>query len=305
MRKGNTKKIMSLEKKQSRAGIVFIAPLIFGAVLFFIPNLVQTVIYSFNDIVINNDGYSLSGVGFDYYHEALFVNTEFRQHLLSAIKSFVVEVPVLALFSLVMATILNQPFKGRTVARAMYFIPVILSTGIVASIDASTSLISGIDSATFETGTALDSLNMLQFTNFLSSLNFNQTLIDIVVGAASGANKIIQNCGMQLFIFLAGLQNIPDSLYEAAKVEGCSRWELFWKITLPMISPQIIVNTVYTVVDTFTRKDSYIFTYLDEVAFLQGRFSFSVAMQCIYLVCVAVIIAVVGLVIRSLLNLEN
>lgn len=274
------KKQASFERQQKIAGYIFIAPLIFGAAFMFLPNIIKTIIYSLNDMVLGNGNYTLEWKGFEYYYKALFVNADFIQYVLKSLGEMLVYVPTIVIFSLFISSVLNQKFKGRVIVRAIFFLPVVIATGIVTKVDSAYDLVSVMSSRDAAEGA---SESLFQMSSFLYSLNFNENLTKIVVSAANGISNIVNSSGMQIFIFLAAFQEIPVSSYEAAAVEGCSKWEAFWKITIPSVKSQIIVASVYTVIDTFTKTDNVIFNYIHNVAFAENQYSYAMSMYVIYL----------------------
>lgn len=274
------KKQASFERQQKIAGYIFIAPLIFGAAFMFLPNIIKTIIYSLNDMVLGNGNYTLEWKGFEYYYKALFVNADFIQYVLKSLGEMLVYVPTIVIFSLFISSVLNQKFKGRVIVRAIFFLPVVIATGIVTKVDSAYDLVSVMSSRDAAEGA---SESLFQMSSFLYSLNFNENLTKIVVSAANGISNIVNSSGMQIFIFLAAFQEIPVSSYEAAAVEGCSKWEAFWKITIPSVKSQIIVASVYTVIDTFTKTDNVIFNYIHNIAFAENQYSYAMSMYVIYL----------------------
>ena len=233
-------------------------PLIFGLIFMFVPNMVQTVIFTLNDIEPGSGGYVLTWVGIRNYVKAFTENPQFYMHLKASLQSLFTNLPIVTIFSLFIAVILNQKFRGRIAARTIFFIPVLLATGVVASVEQTSNLMGMVSSGTIDTGTTVDWSQMQGLKNVLLSLNFNDTLIGIVASAADSIYTIVQVSGIQILILLAGLQEIPYSLYEAAKVEGCDGWSLFWKITFPIISPQLVVCGVYTVVDAYNSVSKHL-----------------------------------------------
>lgn len=267
----------------------------------FIPNMIQTIIFTTSEITIKNGGgFTLQSVGITHYIDSLFSDPQFIRLLVESIQQLATDVPVLLIFSLFMATVLNQKFRGRLLARAIFFVPVILATGIIARIESLTGIMNIVEVNRQSAGAGLGTVEFAAFEQLLSSLNFNSFLISIVVGAANGIYRVVQSCGIQIFIFMAGLQEVPNSLYEAANVEGCSKWELFWKITLPLISPQIVVGAIYTIVDVFSNPNSTLFKYVNQVAYADNRYGLATAMYMIYFLCIAGILAVVGFVMSKL-----
>ena len=267
-------------------GYFFIFPLILGILFIFLPNLITTFQFSMNDVQINgSEGYSLSFRGFEYYIIALTRDANFIPYTISAFKDMLINVPVILIFSMLMASILNQKFHGRAVARAIFFIPVLLSTGILSEIEG--YIMGNISSAGLSTGGSLDSVLNFNMGEFLASMNFNDFLIGIVESAVSNIYTVLKSSGMQIYIFLAGIQEIPDYLYEAAQIEGCSKWEAFWKITFPMLSPQIAVNLIYTIVDV--GQGSRPLYYASTL----GNYGQETAMCMIYLAALAVVLLLV------------
>ena len=292
-------KTFSLERKRARYGYLFTLPLILGLAFIFIPNIVQTVLYSLNETVIDGSGYTLEWIGLKYYIKAFAGDAKFLQYMLSSLGELLVQVPVILIFSLFMAMVLNQKFKGRVVARAIFFLPLVLSTGIISRVEASTqldSLMSMRDALEGMQGTRFD------LSQLLLSMNFNATLSDIVVSAATGIKDIVNASGMQIFIFLAAFQQIPVSVYEAAQVEGCSKWVLFWKVVIPMTAKQILVAGVYTVVDVFTRTDGVLFTYIHEMAYTNNQYSYAMAMYLVYAMGLGIMMAIALATVYKLMN---
>lgn len=292
-------KTFSLERKRARYGYLFTLPLILGLAFIFIPNIVQTVLYSLNETVIDGSGYTLEWIGLKYYIKAFAGDAKFLQYMLSSLGELLVQVPVILVFSLFMAMVLNQKFKGRVVARAIFFLPLVLSTGIISRVEASTqldSLMSMRDALEGMQGTRFD------LSQLLLSMNFNSTLSDIVVSAATGIKDVVNASGMQIFIFLAAFQQIPVSVYEAAQVEGCSKWVLFWKVVIPMTAKQILVAGVYTVVDVFTRTDGALFTYIQEMAYTNNQYSYAMAMYLVYAMGLGIMMAIALATVYKLMN---
>lgn len=292
-------KTFSLERKRARYGYLFTLPLILGLAFIFIPNIVQTVLYSLNETVIDGSGYTLEWIGLKYYIKAFAGDAKFLQYMLSSLGELLVQVPVILIFSLFMAMVLNQKFKGRVVARAIFFLPLVLSTGIISRVEASTQL-----DSLMSTRDALEGMQGTRFdlSQLLLSMNFNATLSDIVVSAATGIKDIVNASGMQIFIFLAAFQQIPVSVYEAAQVEGCSKWVLFWKVVIPMTAKQILVAGVYTVVDVFTRTDGVLFTYIHKMAYTNNQYSYAMAMYLVYAMGLGIMMAIALATVYKLMN---
>ncbi len=307
------KKVASLDSKKARAGWLFVLPFLIGFVLLYIPMLFQSIQFSFSDIKIltnaggGGGGYELTFVGWKNYANALFSDASYVRILTSSLKQLVLDVPAIVIFSLFMAIVLNQKMIGRAAFRAIFFIPVILTTGLIDQIDQSNAVMNYMSSAGINTG-ASDALkeadgsqivNALDVTALLGNMAIGKELVDYVVDIVNNIFNIVNRSGVQLLIFLAGLQSISPAIYESCKMDGATGWETFWKITFPMISPMILVNTVYTVIDSFTSKSNAVMSYIQTVYSGTTRSArvLSSAMSWIYFVIVLVLIgAVAGII---------
>lgn len=289
---------MSLHRKRSMLGFVFIAPWLIGFLFLYLTPLVQSLMFSFTKLVIQPVGYSLEPIGFENFRNALLVDANFNRVLTSAISQMVISVPMILFFSLFSATLLNQKFRGRTLARAIFFLPVILASNAIASAEQA-GLINLIGSGTYldEMSAELSSYNVTSIVYMLLDVGIPLSFVDYIVSAILGIYDIITSSGVQILIFLAALQAVPSSMYEVAKMEGATSYECFWKITFPMVSPLILTNIIYTIIDSFT--SSPVTTLIYSVAFETQNFGLSAAMSWIYTIIVALILVIVGFVLSK------
>lgn len=206
----NKKKLwkLSLQRKQGVYGYLFILPLIIGVAFFFLPYIVNTIVFSFNKIQIEDNGYVLIFQGAQYYYDALFSNPDFIRLAVESLLNIATDIPVIVIFSMIIATLLNQKFKGRVVARICFFIPVLLTAGIVGQIENSTNLMGMLENERMS-GNSLGGEQLAYVTSLFSSIQFGQELIQLVVSVAEQSYRILQHSGIQIFVFLAGLQDIP------------------------------------------------------------------------------------------------
>ncbi len=301
MKKQNGKRRLSMRAKEAIAGLLFVLPFLIGFFFIFLPLITESLRYSFSDMEVTLDGYVLTKAkenGLAHYIKAFAIDPDFNLQLLSSIGGMVVQIPMVLIFSFFAANLLNQKFRGRTVARSIMFLPVIISSGIVIALENSDLLVSTLSTTNELTGSDFASaLNMTQFLYDYTSLPIS--VISFLSSAVTGLYDIIIASGIQILIFLAGLQSISPSLYEASSMEGATQWENFWKITFPMISPLILVNSVYTVVDLFTNDNNEMMTEIKRTIFSEINYGYGSAMAWIYFVCIAIIIAVVGGVISK------
>ena len=291
----------SLDKRKARGGWLFVLPFVVGFILIYLPIVIDSIRYSFYQIkVIAGGGYQLIPVGFDNYRQALFVDPDYVETLLKGLQSMAFDIPMILIFSLFMAVLLNQKMAGRAVFRAIFFIPVILSTGIMESIEAQNVLsdymgeAEGIADGSGES-TASEIVSSMDIEKLFSGMAVGEGLVEYVTQAINNIYNIVNRSGVQMLIFLAGLQSISPQIYEACRIDGATGWETFWKITFPMISPMILVNAVYTIIDAFTRSTNPMMSFLSG----QGTGPATTAMSWMYFIVVILIIAVVAGIIST------
>ena len=298
--KRRRRKIASLDRRKARAGWFFVLPFLIGFAFIYMPMVWQSLQISFSQIVFGKEGaYSIVWVGIQNYKNAIQVDPEFTQVLLKqGLPSLAVDIPAILIFSLFMAIMLNTKMIGRAVFRSIFFIPVVLSTGIMESIAAMDVLTDymesgeGIDDGsgkTQETLVSADDLALL-FSNMKVGNELVKTITDIV----NNIFDIVNRSGVQMLIFLAALQSISPAIYESCKIDGATAWETFWKITLPMISPMILVNGIYTIIDSFTTESNPVMVYVQKV--YSEYQEMSTAMAWMYFVIVGLIVALIAAV---------
>ncbi len=291
----------SLQAKKSKAGWFFIAPFLLGFLLIYLPIIADSIKYSFHEIkVISGGGYDLIWVGLANYKTAIF-SEQYVTALTNGITSLIVDIPTILLFSLFIAILLNQKMIGRAAFRAIFFIPVILSTGLIADIDAGNALtdMMGQEGGSIDTGAgssaAAEIVSAADLQNLFDNMIVGSELATYVTDMVNNIFDIVNRSGVQMLIFLSGLQGISPAIYESCQIEGASAWETFWKITLPMISPMILVNAVYTIIDSFTSESNEVMNYIAEVYATPGSGNvLSSAMSWMYFLIVILIVAVVA-----------
>ena len=290
---------LALAQKRGIAGWCFIAPFVLGLAMIFIPSLILAVSFSFNAITINPTGYTLEFVGWDYYRTALAENAWYVRNLTETFTDMLTNVPLILAFSFIMSGILNQNFLGRGLARVILFLPVIIMSGIIVKMD--TASLNGLTGFGGTAGTVNEAVRALDIQRLLLRMNVAPDIIETISKAVANLYTVINTSGVQILIFLAALQTIPSSLYEASTVEGASGWESFWKITFPMLTPYILANVVYTVVDSLASYNTPVMQVIMETAQASyGDLSLSIAMSFIFFVMVAAILAVVSFLVSRM-----
>ncbi len=250
--KTSLKRNRGIEELKSRYGLMFILPWIIGLIVFFFVPIIQSVIYSFCSVVITSDGVKTTWVGLENYTEILKRDPNYMNYLKEAIGEFAYSLPIILVLSLILAMVLNQKFRGRVFFRALYFLPVIIATGKVMGYifmttdeDLSSMGVSG--------GMASGLISVEDLTD---ALNMGTEIAEFVSNAINNIFNLVWSCGIQIVLFIAGLQSIPSHLYEASKVEGATKWEEFWFITFPMLSRITLLVGVFTMVELFINERS-------------------------------------------------
>ena len=300
---GKRRRGVGLDKKKARSGWLFVAPFIIGLLVIYLPIIVNSILYSFGEIkILQGGGFKLNFVGMKNYSEALLGDADFVIILRDGIIQLLLDIPAILIFSLFMAVLLNQKMWGRAVFRAIFFVPVILCTGLIGQIDSSNTLTEYMSDTTtsIDTGAGADTVNQIVSATdiqwMFNSMKVGTGLTTYVVRLMNTIYDIINRSGVQMLIFLAGLQSISPAIYESSDIDGASAWEAFWKITIPMVSPMILVNAIYTVIDALTSSSNSVMSYISTIYSRSGGHELSAAMSWIYFLIVIVIIALVSLV---------
>ena len=294
------KKARSLERHKARAGWMFSIPFLVGFILIYLPIVYESIKSTF---FVSNALTGSTFVAFENYSTALFgystsSGRTFITVLGEALVQLFMDIPAILIFSLFMAVLLNQKMVGRAVFRAIFFIPVILSTGIMESIEAQNIIGDYMDGAGINDGTGESAtegiVSVMDVEMLFANLMVGQELAGFVTTLINNIFNIVNRSGVQMLIFLAGLQSISPAIYESCQIDGASAWETFWKITFPMISPMILVNAVYTVIDSFTTESNVAMTFIDQVYSSSTGKEVSVAMSWMYFLVVILILAAIA-----------
>jgi len=295
---------LSYERRKGLYGYGFIAIWAIGVVFVFATPLIHSVVYSMSDTAFeqhrNEEGsYIVTGVqttwnNFANFRHAFAGDPNFSVNLATTLAALLPQVSMILVFSLFVAVLLNQKFKGRTLMRAIFFFPVLIATGPVIMVinGALTASGAGGDAAQHSAMFQTDMVD--EFLMFLGIHNVGEDFTNLIAGVTSDIFNLLWRSGIQILIFLSALQQIPTSAKEAASMEGATSWEFFWKITFPTISPMILANLIYTIIDTFSDSENLVmrqvltFTTLGTEYFGQAA-----AFAWIYFGIIAIALAIV------------
>ena len=244
------KKKFGLSYKQQKLlwGFIFLLPWLIGVTMLFAVPFFESLRYSFYELTPRSGEILKEFIGLDNYiyafNEHVTRNTSFKVELINTTIDALINLPVLLIFSLFIAVMLNMEFRGRAFVRAIFFIPVILNSAAIA-----TALGGGDAIASMLEEQGIDKIFDLEF--YLLQTGMTTWLIAFIVDLISRIYAILSLAGVPILLFLASIQSVPKHLYEAAKIEGATAYEMLWLITLPNVTPHIVTVTVYALVDTF------------------------------------------------------
>jgi ABC-type sugar transport system permease subunit len=286
---------LTLDQQKGRMGLLFVAPWVVGFLLLFAMPMIESLRYSISQLEMTPSGIQLDFIGLDNFRNAFLQHATFNRALTESVMDMFVNVPLIIFFSLFSATLLNQGFRGRGLARAIFFLPVILASGAMANIESGDIMQSVMSAANAEQETNFSILKGLELEKMLLQSGVNESIVMYLTDAVNRIYEIISMSGVQILIFLAGLQSIPPSLYEASKIEGATGYEAFWKITFPMLSPLILTNIIYSVIDAFSNNQMTVLIH--DTAFGTFDFGLSSAMSWIYFLLISIILFIIAVMI--------
>ncbi len=304
--KGKTKKHRNLRKRNAIAGYLFILPFVVGFLMFLLKPLIESLQMSLCKVTVaakvekGGKGFILEPIKTwkeSNYYKALFVETDYKNRLMDSLPNMAIQVPAILVFSFFIALLLNQEFKGRGFIRAIFFLPVILSSGVIVGLEYNNTLMAGMRDMIAEAG---DTINIsATIESILRTTGIGGKILEPVFKIIDGVYDVALASGIQIVIFISGLQTVTPSMYEAAKIEGCTAWESFWKITFPLVSSMILVNLVYTVVDFLMRTDNQVMEIITRYVNPMMKYDISAAMAWTYFGIVAAVLGILAAIISK------
>ncbi|WP_276650074.1 sugar ABC transporter permease [Globicatella sulfidifaciens] len=224
-----------MQRKKTLTGLLFVSPWIIGFLVLVAYPLYRTIFLSFNNVSYGiQSGWRYNWVGLENYQRILFEDIDFIVEVQDFFVSTVLQVPVIIALSIIIAVLLNQKIKGNSIFRLIFFLPVIILSG---------ELMTNIGDYG---GSAISSSVVIM--DILETIIPSEEFILWIVSLFELIAQLMWYCAIPILIFLAALQNVNHSMYEAAAIDGASPWVTFWKITLPTIYPLVSVSVVFIVV---------------------------------------------------------
>ena len=288
-----TKKPRGIEAVKSRYGVKFITVWLIGQVLFFIVPILNSLRYSFSDVTLTPNGVKSVFCGFKHYQEMLTTNALYVDNLRNALGDMFTSLPIIVSLSLIMAIILNQKFKGRLIFRGIYFLPVIIASGVIMHVLKDETVQVPLFTISSGSGFQSEYGGMIDFKEILSNLDLPDQILKLFSDYLGNVFGLIWSCGIQIILFLSGLQDIPLELYEVSKIEGATKWEEFWYVTVPMLKDVILLVVVYTMISLFTALDNPVIAQAYSVMSDTQVYDSSSAMLWGYFLVVGVVLGTV------------
>lgn len=288
-------KLAGLQRRKAISGYLFVSPFIIGFLLFMVRPLFHSLYMSFCEVELGAGNFVSHFRGIFNYNNAFRVDPDFNRLLTEEITRMAVYSLAIMVFSFFVALILNQKFKGRALVRAVFFLPVILSSGVMLSLETDNSLMANLQASV---ETAAQGVNITDaLKEILRTAGVGVRAYEKVFEVIDNIYDVAISSGIQIIIFLSGLQTISSSMYEAADIEGCTKWESLWKITFPMVSSLFLVNWIYTIVDFCMRSDNAVIEKIQNTMMKNMNYGFASAMSWVYFLIVIAIVGITSLII--------
>lgn len=300
----NVKHVRGIESKKSWYGFYFVLPWIIGMILFFVIPLINSLRYSFATVVPEEGYMDLTWVGLDHYIFLFTKDETFTTDLLGAVGDFFTSMPIVVIVSLILALILNSNFKGKTVFRGIFFVPVIVATGVVMNqltdpFGGFGAIVQLSSTVTEDAYSAVGTSGGMDFTELLNSLELPTDITAWLSSMITDIFNTIWTCGIPVVLFIAGLQTIPAQLYEASKVEGATKWEEFWYITLPSIGQTLLLVIIFTLIELLTQTSNPVINQAYDLI-NKTDYGMSSAMLWVFFAIIGVIIGIIILIYSKL-----
>ena len=290
-------KLAGLQKRKAISGYLFISPFLLGFLVFMAKPFFQSLWMSFCDVELGAGIINPVFKGLKNFKHALTIDPEFNRLLVEQISKMCVYSLAIMVFSFFVALILNQKFKGRALVRSIFFLPVILSSGVMLDLDSNNALMQSIQASVETTASNISIAGTLE--GILRTAGVGVRAFEFVFEIIDSIYDVAIASGIQIIIFLSGLQTISASMYEAADIEGCTKWESLWKITFPMISSMFLVNWIYTIIDFCMRTDNAVIEKIQKIMTQSLDYGLASAMSWTYFIVVMIFTAVTSFLISK------
>lgn len=286
---------LSVTQRHNLKGLYFMIPFFLGILFFYIQPIFSSITFAFSKVTVDLNGYLTKFIGFENFDYAFTKDANYTTALMGDLLNLIWKTPVIIILSLFLALLINKKFKGRLFVRAVFFLPVIFSNGVLLDIIQSDLVVQSAVNGSSILDSGVTATQTQGIYDLMLQAGFSLEFINVVTMITDSFFSLVWNSGVQMLIFLSGLQSISPSLYEAASVEGASGWETFCKITVPMLSPMILLNVIYTIVDSYASTSNGVIGIVIN-AISNNRFGVASAMAWVYFLIIGLIIGVIFMV---------
>lgn len=274
----------TVEQRRDSMGYLFILPWAIGLLWFFLVPMAQAVLYVFNNVTTTDTGVQYEFVGSKIIRLVFLDNPDNFRMIVESVLGTLFNAALIVAFSLIVAVLLNKPFRGRGLCRALVALPIIVSSGVLMQVFKEDLFRSSIES-----GAAATVFQGIVIEDSLAKMGLNDELIGMLTGAVASILDLIWQSGIQILLFVGGMQSISRSLLEVCEVEGASPWQTFWKVTFPMISPFLLLNFVYAIIDSFTISSNTVIVKINDY-FHNVLYSHATTMSIAYFILVLILV---------------
>lgn len=280
------KRRSTMQQRKARAGLLFLTPWMIGTVFFFLLPFFTAFAYAVSDIRVTSEGFRLDYVGIKTFERLFTEDGVFIKNMMESVVGILPKAFFIISFSLLIATVLKEKFVGRTLVRAIFFFPVVISAGVVIVVLKEQVMTTGTDIAGMAPSYMFQAPSM---TDLFAKLGLPEEILSKLTALINQMFDLTWKAGVQILLMLAAINNIPGSSYEAADIEGATAWERFWKITFPMVTPTLVVACIYTIIDSFTDYGNPIIRMISNY-YSQGQYTESSAVGISYFAGIFVVV---------------
>ncbi len=283
----------TIEQRRNSVAYGFLLPWIIGVIAFFIVPFFEALYQMFFTMTIEETGVTYEYVGFRVFKDVLFDNSAHIRMLLGSIGNSLRDAILIVVFSLIVAVLLNKPFPGRGFCRALMALPIIVSSGVLMQVFKGDLLLSSVESgaeATIFQGAVIE--------DTLIKMGMPIKAVEFIGTSVSAILDLIWQSGIQILLFVGGMQSIPSTYYEVCSVEGATPWQSFWRVTFPMLSPFLILNFIYALIDSFTLPTNAVIGEINEY-FHNVMYSQATVLSMAYFLLVLIVVGISSLIISK------
>ena len=290
-----SKKHLSLKDQHAKWAWVFLAPWLIGILVFFVWPMAQSVVYSFSRLTVTSSGFQLDWVALENCSYLFTKDTFFLPNLTQALGEVIPSVLMITAFSLFIAVILKEKFIGRSAARTVFFFPVMIASGVIITILKEQVMMS----VSTSDNTAAYLFQAPDLVQTFAAFGLPDIVLTSITDIVNGCFDLTWKSGVQMLLLLSAINNIPQSFYEAAVLDGAGAWVKFWKITFPAITPSLLVVIIYTIIDSFLDYDNLVMSMIRNY-YQNNNYTYSATIGVIYFVCILALVGLVSLIMRKL-----